>query len=161
MLDVRAGARGTEMTTAIAGVLIQPLKLLPSARGRLMEVQSRDDAIYPGFGQVYVTSTRPGIVKAWYRHHRQTDQIAPITGIVKLVLYDNRPDSLSHASVTEILLDESAPQLVQIPTGVWHGFKAIGSTEAFLLHLNSVPYSALAPDEDRLPADDASIPYHW
>jgi dTDP-4-dehydrorhamnose 3,5-epimerase len=149
------------MNSVIAGVQIKPLKLLPSARGRLIEVQRSDDAIYPGFGQVYVTSTLPGIVKAWYRHCQQTDQIAPITGRVKLVLYDDRAESLTRDTVTEILLDESAPQLVQIPTGVWHGFKTIGSTEAFLIHLNSIPYNADAPDEDRLPPDDASIPYRW
>jgi dTDP-4-dehydrorhamnose 3,5-epimerase len=146
---------------SIAGVHIQPLKLLPSPRGRLMEVQRFDDAIHPGFGQVYVTSTRPGIVKAWYRHHHQTDQIAPITGLVKLVLYDGRENSSTRATIMEIQLDESGPQLVQIPTGVWHGFKTIGGTEAFLVHLNSNPYIAEAPDEDRLPPDDPSIPYRW
>src|SRR5262245_26942622 len=57
------------------GVFIKPLKLLPNARGHLMEVQRRDDAEFPGFGQAYVTQTFRGVVKAWYRHRLQIDQL--------------------------------------------------------------------------------------
>ena len=70
----------TSHPVTIAGVHVMPLKLVRNDRGRLMEIQRHDDAIFPGFGQVYVTATSPGVVKAWYRHHRQTDQIAPVTG---------------------------------------------------------------------------------
>jgi dTDP-4-dehydrorhamnose 3,5-epimerase len=52
-----------------------------------VEIQRADDKIFPGFGQVYITSTLPGIVKAWYRHTTQIDQIAVIVGLLKLVLY--------------------------------------------------------------------------
>jgi dTDP-4-dehydrorhamnose 3,5-epimerase len=30
-----------------------------------MEVQRSDDAFFPGFGQVYVTQSLNGVVKAW------------------------------------------------------------------------------------------------
>jgi dTDP-4-dehydrorhamnose 3,5-epimerase len=108
-----------------------------------------------------MTSTFPGVVKAWYRHHFQVDQLAPVTGLVKLVLYDDRRDSPTNSVVSEILLDEQAPKLVQIPTGVWHGFKTIGEHEAILLHVNSRPYAFDEVDEDRLPPDDPSIPHAW
>jgi dTDP-4-dehydrorhamnose 3,5-epimerase len=145
----------------IDGVVLRPLKLLPNARGRLMEVQRNDEPDFPGFGQVYVTSTFPGVVKAWYRHHRQVDQIAPVRGAVLLALFDDRPSSPTRGAVQEVYLGELAPRLVRIPTGVWHGFRAIGPEEAFLLHLNAEPYNPDAPDEDRLPPSDSTIPYRW
>ena len=151
----------SETPSRIEGVIVQALKLLPNERGRLMEVQSADDAIFPGFGQAYITSTMPGVVKAWYRHHHQVDQIAVIKGLLKLVLFDNRPASRTNGAFYEIYLGELAPKLVQIPVGIWHGFKAVGNEEAFALHLNSIPFKAGVPDEDRLPPDDPSIPYHW
>jgi dTDP-4-dehydrorhamnose 3,5-epimerase len=152
---------GSPAPSDIADVVVRPLKLLPNARGRLMEVQRNDEPDFPGFGQVYVTSTYPGVVKAWYRHHRQVDQIAPVRGGVKLVLYDARPESATLGVVQEIYVGELAPKLVRIPTGVWHGFQAVGTDEAFLLHLNAAPFNPAAPDEDRLPANDPSIPYRW
>ena len=149
------------MPDELVGVHVAALKLLPNARGRLMEVQRADDAIFPGFGQVYITSTYPAVVKAWYRHHRQIDQIAVVKGLLKLVLFDARPDSATHGRVQEIILGELAPKLVQIPPGLWHGFQALGNEECFLLHLNSRAFDADGPDEDRVPADSSEIPYRW
>ena len=126
-----------------------------------MEVQRCDDSLYPGFGQVYVTSTRPGVIKAWYRHKTQIDQIALAKGGLKLALFDSRKSSPTRDQCHEIIMEESAPLLVQIPPGVWHGFQATGPGETFLLHLNSVPFDFDTPDEERLPADDPSIPYVW
>src|SRR3954469_18440356 len=127
------------MTTRrdLDGVHIVPLKLLPNAKGRLMEVQRADDAIHPGFGQAYITSTYPGVVKAWYRHHQQIDQIALVKGLLKLVLFDARTEAATAGRLREIIIEERAPRLVQIPPGLWHGFQAMGPDECFLLHLNS------------------------
>ncbi|MCB1864764.1 MAG: dTDP-4-dehydrorhamnose 3,5-epimerase family protein [Chromatiales bacterium] len=145
----------------IDGVLVKPLKLLPNERGRLMEIQRRDDPEYIGFGQCYLTETRSGVVKAWYRHHVQTDQIVTLTGLLKLVLYDGRGGSPTFGQFDEIIMGELAPKLAQFPAGIWHGFKAIGPTSAFVLHMNSEPYDMQHKDEDRLPFDSPDIPYEW
>jgi dTDP-4-dehydrorhamnose 3,5-epimerase len=145
----------------IHGVIIAPLKKVVTPRGHLMEVQRVDDPHYPGFGQAYVTMTGPGVVKAWYRHHRQVDQIAPIKGSVLLVLFDSRAESPTAKTVMEVRISEDSPRLVQIPTGIWHGFQALGSDSLFLLHLNTIPFHFSDTDEDHLAEDDATIPYRW
>lgn len=149
------------MQGSIEGVRVTPLKLVANERGRLMEVQRRDEPGFPGFGQVYVTQSFAGVVKAWYRHRTQIDQLAAITGRAKLVLYDERAESPTKGVVQEIIMGELAPTLALIPPGVWHGFKALGETSAFFIHLNTEPFDAGAPDEDRLPFDDRRIPYSW
>lgn len=145
----------------IDGVTVTELKLLPNAMGRLMEVQRADDPDFPGFGQAYITQTFNGVVKAWYRHHRQIDQIAVVTGLLQLVLYDDREGSTTHGQVDQIIMGELQPRLVLIPPGIWHGFKAIGDTSTFLLHLNSEAFDFAAPDEERRPLDDPAIPFTW
>lgn len=149
------------MSDPIVGVIVKPLKLLPNERGRLMEVQRCDDPEFPGFGQVYVTQSFGGVIKAWYRHKVQVDQIAVITGLVKLVLYDDRAVSPTRGAIQEIMLGELAPRLVLIPPGIWHGFKAVGEGSAFLLHLNDQPFIDSAPDEERRDPNDSAIPYSW
>jgi dTDP-4-dehydrorhamnose 3,5-epimerase len=145
----------------ISGVVVNELKLLPNDRGRLMEIQRADEPGFPGFGQAYMTSTYDGVVKAWYRHETQVDQIVVLTGLLKLVLYDDRDGSPTKGVIQEVVLGELAPRLVRIPPGVWHGFQAIGGHEAFTLHLNTVPYDPARPDEERLPPDSDLIPYRW
>ncbi len=142
-------------------VAIMPLKKIVNDRGGLMEVQRNDDPHFPGFGQLYMTYTTPGITKAWYRHHRQFDQIALIHGEVLLVLCDARTDSPTRGTVQEIHVTGDRPKLVQIPPGLWHGHHALGHEPTILAHLNTVPFQFESPDQDTLPANDPSIPYRW
>jgi dTDP-4-dehydrorhamnose 3,5-epimerase len=140
---------------------VVPLKKVVNERGYLLEIQRADDAHYPGFGQAYVTMTLPGVVKAWYRHHKQVDQIALSAGSLLLVLFDDRRESPTNGLLQEIRISEQAPLLVQIPAGVWHGFQALGGEPTCLLHLNTIPIDLDNKDEDRLPPDAATIPFRW
>jgi dTDP-4-dehydrorhamnose 3,5-epimerase len=146
---------------AIDGVRIVRLKKVANDRGHLMEVQRGDDDHFVGFGQAYVTCTLPGVIKAWYRHRQQTDQIVLVRGAAVVVLFDDRPHSPSAGRTIECLLSEDRPALVQIPPGVWHGFQARGPEPLYLLHLNSIAQDAAHPDEDRRPQNSPDIPYAW
>jgi dTDP-4-dehydrorhamnose 3,5-epimerase len=145
----------------IAGVVLKPLKRVINERGWLLEVQRDDDSEFIGFGQAYVTATPPGIVKAWYRHLRQIDNLAAVSGLLRVVLFDGRADSPTCGALMELTVGFEQPRLVQIPHGVWHGFSPIGGAECLILHLNSHPYDFDQTDEDRLPFDSPAIPYRW
>jgi dTDP-4-dehydrorhamnose 3,5-epimerase len=145
----------------IDGVRIVRLKKVVNDRGHLMEVQRKDDEHFIGFGQAYVTCTLPGVIKAWYRHHKQIDQIALVRGAAMLVLFDDREQSSSAGRTVECTLSDNTPALVQIPPGVWHGFQARGPEPLYLLHLNSIAQNVGDPDGDRLPPDSPAIPYTW
>lgn len=151
----------TNFVSRIHMVNLISLKKVSNERGQLTEVQRCDDDSFLGFGQAYLTLTKPGIVKAWYCHNSQIDQITLIKGALLLVLYDGRENSPTYKCLEEIKLNEFSPLLVQIPSGVWHGFMAAPQGEALLLHLNTVPWNQLSPDEKRLPHDNFMIPYKW
>lgn len=145
----------------IDGVRTKRLRVIPDERGRLMEVLRRDDELYQGFGQAYLTTAYPGVVKAWHYHRRQSDHFVVLRGMVKLVLYDGRESSPTSGEINEFFLGEHNPLLVQIPPLVHHGFKCIGAEEALLINLPTEPYDHGAPDEYRLDAHDNAIPYTW
>ena len=81
----------------------KPLRLIPDERGWLMEILRADESeLFTKFGQVYVSATYPGVVKAWHYHKVQVDNFACIAGMVKLVLVDTRdgsPDEGRHQRV--------------------------------------------------------------
>lgn len=145
---------------SIQGVVVKPLKRVVNERGWLLEMQRQDDPEFKGFGQTYATATLPGIVKAWYRHHRQIDNLAVASGQLRIALYDDRPASPTKGAVMELLSGGDTPLLVQIPVGVWHGFTPVGG-EAIALHLNTLSFDFAATDEDRLPPDTPLIPFRW
>ena len=85
----------------IDSVAVKQLKVIPDERGRLMEILRADDAIFAGFGQVYLTTTYPRVVKAWHYHKNQDDYIACVKGMIKLVLYDAREASSTQGEINE------------------------------------------------------------
>lgn len=145
----------------IDGVKIKQLKIVPDERGKLMEILRADDELFVKFGQVYVTSVHPGVVKAWHCHQKQIDNFTCISGNIKLVLADLRPGSSSEGQTQEFFIGEDNPQLVQIPAGVHHGIKGIGDRTAIALNIPSEPYDHDNPDERRLPYDSDKINYNW
>lgn len=145
----------------IEGVRTKNLVSHPDERGRLWEILRSDDEIFDTFGQVYVTTAFPGIVKAWHAHRLQTDFFTVISGKAKFVLYDMREGSPTKGELQEFLLGRDQLQLITIPPGVYHGFMCLGQEEVIALNCPTRPYNARTPDELRLPHDSDLIPYHW
>ena len=146
---------------AIEGVHIKPLRVIPDERGRLMEILRCDDSLFQKFGQLYMTTVYPGVVKAWHYHKIQTDSFTVVRGMLKLALYDDREGSSTQGEVNEFFMGEHNPILVQIPKGVYHGFKGIGTKETIVINCPTEPYNREQPDEYRLDAHTKDVPYDW
>lgn len=144
----------------IEGVVIKALNILLDERGWLLELLRSDWEIFEKFGQVYVTTAYPNIVKAWHMHKKQTDHIVCIKGTIKLALCDGRQNSSTRDEINEFYMGERKPQIVKIPPCIWHGFKAVNET-AFVINVPTELYNYKKPDEYRLPPDTKKIPYDW
>ena len=149
------------MNEMIEGVVTKQLKQTTDERGWLTEVLRSDWSEFKKFGQTYITAGYPQVVKAWHMHKKQTDNMACIKGMMKLVLYDDREKSKTKGEVNEFVIGERNMILVQIPPLVWHGFKTISDDFAILMNVPTEVYNYKAPDEFRLPADTNEIPYDW
>lgn len=145
----------------INGVQVKQLKMVADERGWLMEILRCDDDVFTKFGQVYVTTAYPGVVKGWHYHKVQTDNFTCIAGMMKVALYDARKTSPTFKEINEFFVGEKNPILLSVPPGVYHGFKAIGSQTAYFLSVPTEPYNYSKPDEYRLPPDSTEIPYDW
>jgi len=145
----------------IEGVKTKRLRVIPDERGRLMEILRADDELFQQFGQVYLTTTYPQVVKAWHFHKIQTDNIAVVKGMVKLALYDPREGSPTKGEVNEFYIGEHNPLLVQIPKEVYHGWMCISQEESIAINIPTEVYHYDAPDEYRIHPHDNDIPYDW
>ena len=145
----------------IDGVKVKRLKIIPDERGRLMEILRRDDPVFKSFGQVYMTTAKPGVVKAWHYHKKQNDNFVCVHGRIRLALYDARKKSPTHKEVNEFILSLDDPILVVIPKRVYHGFKGTSPVEAIVINTPTKAYDYKNPDEYRVDAYDNDIPYDW
>lgn len=145
----------------IEGVKIKNLRVIPDERGRLMEILRADDGLFSGFGQVYMTTTYPGVVKAWHKHMKQTDNVVCLRGMIKLALYDPRENSPTFKEVNQFYLGIHNPMLVQIPPDVYHGWMCVSQEEAIIINIPTEVYDYENPDEQRLDPHENEIPYDW
>jgi len=149
----------------IEGVSIRQLRRIPDERGWLMEILRNDSPEYTQFGQVYATATYDGTVKGMHLHMIQTDNIACVVGMIKLVLFKPQYE-LDHTKCyafptdlfEEYFIGELNPCLVQVPPGVYHGWKAYGGSSV-VVNVPTHPYRYDSPDEYRI--DPHSLGYNW
>jgi dTDP-4-dehydrorhamnose 3,5-epimerase len=134
---------------------------MPDERGRLMEILRADDREFEKFGQVYVTTAYPGVVKAWHYHKLQNDNMTVIKGMVKIVLYDDREASPTRGMINEFFVGDHNHELIHIPKLIWHGFKCISEQESMIVNIVTECYDYQDPDEYRKPAHGSEIPYDW
>ena len=145
----------------IEGIAARSGRVIPDQRGRLGEIMRADDPWFEKFGQVYFTTTYPGVVKAWHYHKIQTDHFYVVKGLIKVALYDERKDSSTHGVVNEVYLGEHRPGQIRIPPGVQHGWMCVSDTEAYIVNIVSEMYNRSSPDEYRTDPHDNHIPYDW
>ncbi len=145
----------------IEGVKIKKLKVIPDERGRLMEMLRSDDELFITFGQVYLTTAYPGVVKGWHYHKKQTDNMVVVKGMMKIVLYDAREGSSTKGEVNEFFMGIHNTILLQIPPFIFHGFKCIGEEEAMVINCPTETFNYDDPDEFRVDPHENDIPYDW
>lgn len=145
----------------IDGVQVKKLRVIPDERGNLMEILREDDPFFDHFGQVYMTTAYPGVTKAWHYHRDQTDHMTVVSGMMKIVLYDDRDGSPTRGEINEFFVGEKTPALVRIPRGVYHGFKCISTVEAIVINIPDKTYNYKNPDELRVDPHNNEIPYDW
>jgi dTDP-4-dehydrorhamnose 3,5-epimerase len=145
----------------IEGVKIKKLNAIPDDRGRVMEILRSDDDIFQKFGQAYITTAYPGVIKAWHYHKIQADYFCCVHGMMKVVLFDDRDNSATRGETNQFFMGEHNPMVLMIPPGIYHGFTCVGDHEAIVINIPTEPYNRQKPDEYRLPYNVPTIPYDW
>lgn len=143
----------------IDGVVVVPLKRIPDERGTVMHMLKRTDPHFIEFGEIYFSTIYPGVVKGWHRHAEMTLNYACVHGRIKLVLFDDRDGSATKGEIMEIFLGPDDYSLVQIPPGVWNGFKGMGGEMAIVANCCTHPHDPRR--SIRLDPFDNDIPYDW
>lgn len=145
----------------INGVEVKQLKLHKDDRGSVMELLRSDDRLFDKFGQVYMTTCKPGVAKAWHYHEKQSEYFSCAKGVLKLVIYDGRENSATKGELQEFMISLSSPLLVKIPPYVYHGFECASDEEVIAICIKTEHHDPNNPDKVRIPFDSAKIPYKW
>jgi dTDP-4-dehydrorhamnose 3,5-epimerase len=143
----------------IHDVVITPLKRFPDERGTVMHIMKAKDPEFKGFGEVYGSTIYPGVVKGWHLHQKIQRSYIVLTGMIKLVLFDEREESPSKGCIQEIFIGELNYCRVTIPPEVWSGFKCIGTDIALVCDI--IDQTNDSSQVKRCDPHNSHIPYDW
>lgn len=143
----------------IEGVVIRPLKMIPDERGTILH-GVRNDNILSDFGEVYFKKLYGGVVNGWHIHETLKLNYMCIHGMIKLVLFDTRPDSPTKGILQEVFFGDHNYCLVHIPCGIANASK--GMTYPYAISCN-VASEAHNPNlkYKRIDPHSGEIPYSW
>lgn len=143
----------------IQGVELFPLRRIQDERGMVMHMLKATDPHFEAFGEIYFSVIYPGVIKAWHLHSEMVINYAVVVGTIKLVLFDQRPDSPTRGQLQEIYVGQANYQLVRVPPGVVNGFVAVGGEKAVVANCANIPHDPL--EITRIDPFTPTIPYNW
>jgi dTDP-4-dehydrorhamnose 3,5-epimerase-like enzyme len=120
---------------------IRKLDIHSDERGWVTEILRREHLENKKFGQIYVSVSNPGKVKANHYHQRKAEWFCVIKGRAKLLL-----KNLGEEKIEEITLTDDNLITVKIPPRVVHAIKNIGNDLMYLLAYTTEPYNPKDPD---------------
>ena len=153
---------GQEILKLPHGVSIKEVKTHVDDRGMVCEM------LDPRWGWSdkpmvfsYFYTIRPGKIKGWGMHKIHEDRYFVMFGEMELVLYDAREDSPTKGLVSKVYMSEYQRGLINIPIGIWHANRNIGSKDLVVVNFPTVAYNHDTPDKYRLPIDTDQIPFKF
>jgi dTDP-4-dehydrorhamnose 3,5-epimerase len=145
--------------TMIDGVVCEARPRISDDRGAVWHMLKRTDSVFEEFGEIYFSTVYPGVIKGWHQHTLMSLNYCCLVGMVKVVLFDSRPNSSTHGEVNEFFLGDFNYCLLHIPKGITQGVQGLGSVMAILANCATLPHD---PTEIlRIPLTTPDIPYDW
>jgi dTDP-4-dehydrorhamnose 3,5-epimerase len=122
-----------------------------------------NDPHFINFGEIYFSTIKKNVVKAWHLHKEMTLNYACVSGEILVALYDGREGSPTEGAVeTYVLNSNSLYFLLTIPPYVWNGFRIPTDRdyeEAIVANCATLPHD---PDEIiRVSPEKAKFPFDW
>ncbi len=142
---------------SIEGVLLTPLRIIKGASGDVMHALKQQEDSFQGFGEAYFSTVQHLAIKGWKKHQQMVLNLIVPVGVIKFVLYDDRPESKSYRVLEEIILSVENYQRLTVPPGIWMCFQGLDEKDNILLNIASIPHDPL--EAESLPVQNDTIPY--
>jgi dTDP-4-dehydrorhamnose 3,5-epimerase len=142
------------MDEFIEGVQLTPLKHISGATGDIFHIMRNDAAGFKEFGEVYISTVKPGNIKGWKRHTKMTLNISVPFGVIRFVLYN-----AGTKKIQEFVLSPANYQRLTVSPGVWMAFRGEGLHESFLVNFADIPHDPA--EAEALDLNNNVIPYEW
>lgn len=138
--------------TDLLGCILEDLDRFADDRGWLVPVWSaeKEEARYMYYSWTYPGQCRD--VDQWHIHEKHVDRFVVLHGNLLIALSDGE-------NMVRVALSGRNPQMLIVPTGIYHCFKNYWHKDSLMCNLPTEVYDP--EDEGRVPFDELGVDYPW
>ena len=124
----------------LEGVSLTPLKIISHPKGDVMHALKASEKSFHEFGEAYFSSVIKDDVKGWKKHTKMFLNLIVVSGEIKFVMFDDRPDSKTKNQFFEVALSLNNYQRLTVAPGIWMAFQGKSIATNLLLNLASIEH---------------------
>ncbi len=109
----------------LSGMIKTDLNIIEADSGSVFHALKNSDNGFSGFGEVYFSSVKKDIIKAWKLHKEMTLNLIVPIGAVQFCFFDVREQSDTFNETFKIVLSQKPYFRLTVPPGIWYGFQGV------------------------------------
>jgi len=128
----------------LSGMIKTELSIIEADSGSVYHGLKNTDKGFKEFGEVYFSSVKKDVIKAWKLHKEMTLNLVVPVGEVLFSFIDVREESNTFNKTFKINISQKPYCRLTVPPGIWFGFKGISDGLNLICNVADIPHD---PDE--------------
>jgi dTDP-4-dehydrorhamnose 3,5-epimerase len=141
----------------IKGILFSPVKKINHQNGDLYHIIRNFDKGFDGFGEAYISTINYKEIKAWKRHVEMTANMVVPQGRVKMIIFDDRPGSVTNGLFNEFIMSVDNYCRLTIPPNLLYGFMGLDKTVNMIINVANIPHNP----HEQINYEKNHLKYNW
>ncbi len=116
------------------------LTIIEADSGSVYHGLKNTDKGFKEFGEVYFSSVKKDIIKAWKLHKEMTLNLLVPVGTVLFCFLDEREQSSTFNQTFKIMLSQNPYYRLTVPPGIWFGFQGLSPGLNLICNIADIPH---------------------
>ena len=109
----------------LSGMIKTDLNIIEADSGSVYHALKNTDKGFKQFGEIYFSSVKKDIIKAWKLHKEMTLNLIVPVGKIQFCFFDVREQSDTFNETFKIVLSQKPYFRLTVPPGIWYGFQGV------------------------------------
>ena len=125
----------------LSGMIKKDLDIIEADSGSVYHVLKNTDKEFKEFGEVYFSSVKKDIIKAWKLHKEMTLNLTVPVGKIQFCFFDVREQSDTFNEKFKIVLSQNPYIRLTVPPGIWFGFQGVSEGLNLICNVADLPHN--------------------
>jgi len=125
----------------LSGMIKTDLDIIEQDSGSVYHVLKNTDKGFKQFGEIYFSSVKKDIIKAWKLHKEMTLNLTVPVGKIQFCFFDVREQSDTFNEKFKIVLSQNPYIRLTVPPGIWFGFQGVSDGLNLICNVADLPHN--------------------